>query len=101
VDQNQINQLIFSAVDEVNKTLPKAKRLEKSLETVISGEGSQLDSLGLVNLIFAVEQKLEQQCSITITLADESTLNQEQDPFRTLGALARFVQNLVEQKLHG
>ena len=98
MDKTQITQLVFGAVDEVNLQLRKAQRLDKSLETVISGEGSRLDSLGLVNLIFAVEQKIEQQSGVTITLADESALNGERDPFRTLGTLTDHVQALLAKK---
>jgi acyl carrier protein len=97
VDKIQITQMVFSAVDEVNQILRKAQRLEKSTDTIISGPDSRLDSLGLVNLIFAVEQKIEQQSGMTITLADESTLNGEQDPFRTLGTLAEHIQTLLEK----
>jgi acyl carrier protein len=101
MDKSQISQVMFAAVDEVNQLLPKAQRLEKSLDTVISGEGGRLDSLGLVNLIFAIEQKLEQQCRVTIALVDEAALSRPDDPFRTLGTLTDHVHSLVEKKLHG
>lgn len=101
MDQNQINALIFAAVDEVNTLLPRANRLEKSLGTVISGDGSRLDSLGLVNLIFAVEQKLEQQHGLSVSLNNDGTLNRPQDPFRTLGTLAEHIHSLVRNQPHG
>ena len=101
MEKSQITQLVFAAVDEVNKQLRKAERLDKSQETVVSGDGSRLDSLGLVNLIVAAEQQIEQQYGVAITLADESILSQEQDPFRTLGSLTEHIHTLLERKLHG
>ena len=96
-DKAQVTQLVYAAVTEVNQQLRKAQRLDKSPDVVISGEGGRLDSLGLVNLIFAVEQKLEQQLGVTVTLADESAL----DNFRTLGSLTDYVVNLLEKKANG
>lgn len=101
MDEIQVTELVFAAVDEVNKQLRKAQRLDKSLETVISGAGSQLDSLGLVNLIFSLEQRIEQQYGVSVTLVEESTLSREENPFRTLASLAQHVHGLLEKKLDG
>ena len=63
------------------------------------GQGSKLDSLGLINLIVAVEQNVEDKFDITITLADERAMSQEISPFRTVGSLADYIEMiLVENK---
>ena len=49
--REEITQIIFSAIDEVNLMLPKDRRLEKSFQTTLSGDSAALDSLGLINLI--------------------------------------------------
>ena len=94
-------EVVFAAVDEVNQQLRRAQRLDKALDTVISGEGGRLDSLGLVNLVFAIEQKVEQDFGLSVTLADDVVMAQEQNPFRTLGTLAEYLQVVVEKKRNG
>jgi acyl carrier protein len=100
-DKAQITQLVYAGVDEVNQLLRKGERLDKAADTVISGEGSRLDSLGLVNLIFAVEQKVEQQLQVSVTIADEAALGSEQNPFRTLGSLTDHIVGLLEKQANG
>ena len=57
---DKVIQALFKAMDDVNQLLPKKEQLEKSEETVLSGESGKLDSLGLVNLIVAAERKIEE-----------------------------------------
>ncbi len=45
--EKKLTQLLFEVVDELNEQLPKDKRLEQSLNTVLFGETGTLDSLGL------------------------------------------------------
>ncbi|MFN7138417.1 MAG: acyl carrier protein [Limisphaerales bacterium] len=100
-DKTQILNVVFAAVDEVNLQLRRAQRLDKVADTVISGEGSKLDSLGLVNLIFALEQKIEQEFGVALPLADDVASAGDQNPFRTLGSLADYVHSRLEKKLNG
>ena len=53
---DNIKTIVFTTIDELNQNLIKEDQLEKSLETRLFGGNSNLDSLGLVNLIVAVEQ---------------------------------------------
>jgi acyl carrier protein len=101
MDKSQIIQLVFTAVDEVNKQLPKAQRLEKSQDTIISGDGSQLDSMGQINLIFAVEQQIEQRFNVTVSLVEDGSLGGDANPFRTLGSLADYTLKLLEKEKNG
>lgn len=87
----RVTHAIFRAVEEVNRQLPKKRRLEKSTETVLYGE---LDSLGLVNLIVETEQKVEEQFGMAITLTDEKIMSQ----IKTIGTLADYVSLLLEKK---
>ena len=83
---------INSAIDDLNEVLAPDERLAKSAEVALIGQDARLDSLGLVNLIVLVEEKIQQQFGIGITLVDERAMSQSKSPFRTLGTLAEFVQ---------
>jgi D-alanine--poly(phosphoribitol) ligase subunit 2 len=97
---NNIEKIVFSAIDELNKQLSKEDRLEKSLETSLFGRNSKLDSLGLINLIVAVEQNIEDEFDITITLADERAMSEKHSPFRTVRSLADYIEVLLKEELN-
>ena len=87
----KVNEMIFSTVDELNHQLPKTEQLEKNLETELFGGSGKLDSLGLVNLIVAVEEAIEDEFDLSITLANEEAKSQTHSPFRTLATLNEYV----------
>ena len=100
-DKTNVLQAVFAAVDEVNQQLRRHQRLEKNESVILTGEGGRLDSLGLVNLIFAVEQQVERVFGVTLTLADEMAEAGDGGAFRSLGSLAARVQALLEARQHG
>jgi acyl carrier protein len=63
--------------------------------TYLIGSGSLLDSLGLVTLIVDLEQRLENEYGISLTLADERAMSQKNSPFRTVRSLADYICLLI------
>ena len=96
-ENETIIQILFDVIDEVNQEFPEEQRLEKSIDTVLFGKSGKLDSLGLVNLIVAIEQRIEEEFRVLITLADERAISQKHSPFRTLGTLADYISLLLEE----
>lgn len=86
----KIISLIFRAIDEVNEFLPPESRLEKTSETVLSDKFAQgaLDSLGMVNFIIALEQLIDQEMGVSLSLADDLIISEQHNPFQTVGILA-------------
>ena len=97
IDEKVI-QVIVNAIEEINLQLPKENRLGKSLETRLFGGNSNLDSLGLINLIVAVEQNIEDEFETTITLADERAMSENENPFRTIESLSDYIEMLMKEK---
>lgn len=64
-------------------------------DTLLFGESGLLDSVGLVSLIVAIEQEIENDLSVSIVLADERAMSQKHSPFRSIGALADYAATLV------
>ncbi len=96
-----ITEAIFSAIDEVNIQLPKEQRLLKSADAPLFGEAGPLDSLGLVNLIVQVEQKVEERTGQAVSLANDETLSLKDSPFQSVGRLTDYISSLLEKKAHG
>jgi acyl carrier protein len=100
--QNEkLAQLIFDAIDEINTQLSDDKRLEKLPTTALYGDKGKLDSLGLVNFIVAVEQKLQDEFDFPLTLATERAMSQQHSPFRTVQSLINYIMELLEEKGYG
>ncbi len=60
-------------------------------ETVIVGKDAIVDSLGVVSLVVEVEQRLEAEHNLGVTLASEKAMSQRTSPFRTVGVLADYI----------
>ena len=98
--KEKIHQSIFNSIDSLNAQLPNEGHIEKSNNTALFGSGSKLDSLEFVNLVVAVEQNIEDEFDVTITLADERAMSQETSPFRTVGTLTDYIEMLLGEKLN-
>jgi len=88
-------QAIFRAIDTVNQARPPAQRLRKAADAVLLGPESPLDSLGLVNLVVAVEEEMAEEFGVTVNLADERMRSQTNSPLRTVQALAGYIATVV------
>ena len=93
---NTLN-LIFDTIDEMNVELDSSNQIEKNEDTVIFGIESALDSIGLVNFITIIEQKIEEETGKFITIADERALSLVNSPFRTVGTLKDYIDLLINE----
>jgi len=85
----QALQVIYAAIDVVNRQLPDGRRLPKSADTIIVGAGGRLDSLGLINLVLAIEERASDVAGAPVQLLDEGAMIDENGPFRDVKSLAR------------
>ncbi len=96
MEKEKIMQIVFKAVDEINMQLSEDQKIKKDSETVLFGKGGILDSLGLVNFISMVEQKINTELGVCITLADDRAISQKNSPFKSLGALVDYICSLIK-----
>jgi acyl carrier protein len=101
LNKTLVISVISEAVAELNEQRRRSEQLVDDPTTLIVGADSQLDSLGFVNLIFALEQKIEDSFDTSLALSDELVLDGDQSAFQTLGALAEFVHSMLDRKMHG
>ena len=95
--EDKVRAIVHAAVDEVNAQQPDATVVGKTPETVLFGLRGCLDSLGLVNLIVAVESAVGEHLGVSVTLADEKAMSQKHSPFRTVGSLIEYVSQRVAE----
>ena len=93
----KVVEKILQAIEEINDQLPQKQKLAQSTSTVLFGKDGKLDSLGLVNLLVIIEQNIEDEFDISITIADERAMSQKHSPFRTIGTLAKYINMLFKK----
>ena len=76
MDANDVlERMIYPVVDETRHTnTGRAQAIRKSPETPLFGKGGVLDSLGLVNFLLAVEERVESEAGAVLTLASETAM---------------------------
>ena len=95
---NLYENILYPAIEEINETLDENEQLVKSPDTVLFGDGSLLDSIGLVNFIVTTERIVEEVTSKSVTLANEKAFSRRQSPFRTVGTLADYIEELLKEE---
>jgi len=93
----RIHEVVFRAIDEVNLQFSKEQQIERSLDTVLFGESGNLDSLGLISLLVAVEEEIEKEFHVMVNLAvDESAMSEKASPLSTIATLISHISELLE-----
>ncbi len=67
--------------------------------THLIGKAAVLDSLALVTLIVELEQRIEEEYEAALTIADDRAMSQKSSPFRTVGSLVSYVEQLLGEEL--
>jgi D-alanine--poly(phosphoribitol) ligase subunit 2 len=98
-ENQKVLDTIYRAVDDVNLQVDPNSRLDKSPQTILFGQSSKLDSFGLVSLIVAVEQGVQEDFGVAVAIADEKAFSQKNSPFRTIGSLAEYITTLLGEKI--
>ncbi|MBN2106730.1 MAG: hypothetical protein JW832_04830 [Deltaproteobacteria bacterium] len=96
--ESQVDQILFAAIQEINEQLPAGQTIAAEKSTLLFGREGVLDSLTLVNLIVAAEQKVQETLNISITLADDRAMSQKNSPFKSVESLANYIVMLVKEK---
>ncbi len=69
-----------------------------SADLNIFGSDGILDSMGLVNLVVTLEERIQDEYGVVITLADERAMSQSRSPFRTVGNFAKYIEALLHEE---
>jgi acyl carrier protein len=84
--KEELIDIIYQSLDEVNEQLPNGQQIEKSLDATLIGGVGGLDSLGFVNFLALVEEKCAHKYGIALSLTDTSS--SEDDSFEDVGKFA-------------
>lgn len=93
---NMKENLIKIVIEETRALVDNDENLNEA--TALLGSDGILDSMGLVSLIVAVEQDVEDEFGREITIADAKAMSQKNSPFRTIGSLVEYIEKLLNEE---
>lgn len=96
-NREQISECILRAIDNLNPQLPEEQQVERTPTAKLFGREAPLDSLGLVNLIVAVEEQLADDLDLPMTLANEKAMSRRTSPFRSVDTLIDFIEEMLQE----
>ena len=95
--ENRITALILESLREFGDDMGIDGLRDANADTRLYGRMSLLDSIGLVNLIADLEERIEEAFGVNVVLADERAMSMTRSPFRRVGTLAGYIGTLVEE----
>jgi acyl carrier protein len=96
VDKEQIAaHVVAGAIGELNLQLGAAEQLPLHGQAALFGSAGPLDSLGLVQLIAELENRIEAECGHRVNLADDELLGEADGPFAHIEALIAHVRGVI------
>jgi acyl carrier protein len=99
IDRNIAVRVVIVCLREAMEQAGGPDSTEITEDTVIVGKGAALDSMGVVSLIVDVEQRLEMEYGVSLTLANDRAMSQRSSPFRTVGVLADHIGEVIKEGL--
>lgn len=88
-------EIVFAAIAAVNEEIPGQNQIEADDRTPLAGPGSGLDSLRLINLVVHVEDGIEQNYGLQVSLTDSPDLFDAGGPLATTGEFIGHVAVLI------
>lgn len=98
-DRAALQELVVAGLREViaQSDRPLPATLDEATNLV--GKQAVLDSLALVTFIVDLEQRIEEELGAVLTLTDDRAMSQKSSPFRTVGALVAYLEELIGEEL--
>lgn len=97
LDRDTAAQIVLASLQTVLEQADEPVPPTLGPDTVLVGPTALLDSLGVVALIVEIEQRLEIDHEVSLTLANDRAMSQRHSPFRTVAVLTDYVVALAQE----
>lgn len=89
-----VRSVVRATLDELDAQLPAERRLAGREDAAILGEDTVLDSLAVLNLLVAVEERCADELGLAVDLLDERLLADRDGPLRSVASLVAHLEGL-------
>lgn len=91
MNTNEVRGVILDCIARLNELRDVDSKLVTTADAPLFGDGSPLDSMGLVTLTMDVEDAFADQ-GVEVSLSDSRAMSRKQSPFRTIATLVQFIE---------
>ena len=99
--EERVRRTVFDVLDELNEQLPPPQQLAKADATVLIGEEGGLDSLGLVNLMSLLEQRIETEFQTSMNLIEGPFVDEASTHLANVRSLTRYLASALCERVDG
>jgi D-alanine--poly(phosphoribitol) ligase subunit 2 len=96
-----MTERVLSLIQRCTREVAEQREVELTgdlgADTRLFGKQGLFDSLGLVTLVVTVEEAIEEEYGVILSLANERAMSQKRSPFLTIESLAEWANSLIEE----
>lgn len=93
----EIENIVLDQLKSLNETLPEDQKFKVSMDTVLFGNGSSIDSLSLVSVIVDLEMTFLDDFNRELSLTDDRAMTREISPFENVNNLVEYIHELMNE----
>ena len=98
IERSAIAALVLASLEDVFAQAEERPAEAPTEDTYLVGRRAVLDSLGMVTLIVDLEQRIDEEYGVALTLADDRAMSQKNSPFLTVRSLTDYICALIEEE---
>jgi acyl carrier protein len=89
-----MQEIIQKTINELNKILPRQKKIKNEDKFLLIDKKSKLDSVDIVNLFVILEKYLKKEKNLSISF---DILLKDIDEFKTIGSLKSYLLKKIKK----
>lgn len=97
MNKDAILDIVILNVRSLVDTLPDEQKFIVDQNTILFGNGSNVDSLSLVSIIVDLETTFSEDYKLDISLSDDKAMMRKNSPFDSVKSLVDYINELVNE----
>lgn len=94
--QEQILKLLSNVIEELNTTRDEKIPTDNLQKVSLYGDSGVFDSMHLVNFLVQVEEAIEDEFDVEISLTSEKAVSRRVSPFSEVDRLVEYIEDEIE-----
>jgi len=93
--KEKLKQIIIDSIEEINDLREQKIDINTLDQLVFYGTNGVFSSMGLVNFLSTIEDYIDDELDLQLTLASEKAISKKVSPFSSLSSLIDYITELV------